>query len=542
MNTLSTQPTGIILVVDDEEHLRFILNAHLTQAGFHVLTATNGHEALQIAKAELPDVVVMDVSMPFMDGLTATRQFKSDPVTRGIPIIMLTGRSSTNDLVRGLEAGAQEYLSKPFEMAELIARVRTVFNLARSHKQVEELNRKLEEEVERKTRRLQILYDFMRALSDAKTREDILDLVIQCIRDTTGSKRISVMMPDPDRDALVCVRSSGIPEERIRGIQVGMNEGVVGRVFQSGSTFISRALGRENSDRGYTQSEFMSTPLVAASLKSQGESLGVVNITDKNDGRPFTDHEVECICSIVDAGAIALTNFIQRQRLEQSVRVLLRTIGQLSEFRDNETGQHLERVSRYAVLLSRTLARMPEFSGEISDAFIEAVGLAAPMHDLGKIGIPDRILTKPGRLTEQEFEVMKTHTQIGHSVLSVAMEGTGPVPLLQMCIEIAYCHHEKYDGTGYPRGLKGKEIPLSARIIALADAYDAMTSVRRYKEARDHEDALRVIQGEAGRHFDPGVVLAFMDCERQSNAIRVEFADEPEPMRERPTAMIAAAH
>jgi putative two-component system response regulator len=148
------------------------------------------------------------------------------------------------------------------------------------------------------------------------------------------------------------------------------------------------------------------------------------------------------------------------------------------------------------------------------------------MHDLGKVGIPDEILTKPGKLTDEEFQIMKTHTDIGRRVLSKAVDPECPNPLLQMCIEIAYSHHERFDGKGYPQRLVGKSIPLSARIIALVDAYDAITSKRRYKAAEPHEKAVNIIRSEAGHHFDPTIVEAFLECQDQFETLRSRYEDE----------------
>ncbi len=620
--TMNEGRIGTILIVDDEEELKFVLCAHLRHAGYEVLTAGNGIECLQAAKDKQPDVIVMDVNMPQMDGLTATRRLKSDSATAHIPVIMLTARSGTEDLVRGLEAGAQEYLAKPFDMCEILARVRTVHRLAMSRKQIEELNRRLESEVREKTFRLQVLYDYMRALSEAQTRDEILDLIVHCVRDATGANRISLMLADDTGEFLVCARAVGMDRSLVKKIRVGSGDGVAGRVFQSGKTMVAQTIGadprhaahdRRQADGrgrgngsddgdaaesgsggahgidgsngngngsvngngsaaghdplesqgaggenghawggaksngnghehgrgrggrsdvgggqpagGYASDAFMSTPLISASLRSQDEVLGVLNVTEKAEPGPFAESEIECIRSIADAGAIALHNLQRRVRLQDSVHVLLKTVGQLSEYRDDETSLHLERVSRYARALARRLADAGAFDGAIDDEFVEMIALAAPMHDIGKIGIPDNVLTKPGALTDEEFAIMKTHTQIGQRVLSMAMKGTGHAPLLQMCVDIAYSHHERFDGRGYPRGLEGEEIPLAARIIALVDAYDAITSVRRYKPAQPHERALEIIHKDAGKHFDPIIAQAFIEAERTFDDIRRRHTD-----------------
>jgi len=515
-----------ILLVDDEPDLTFVLSAHLRASGYNVLIGRSGREAIEMAEAHQPDLIVMDVGMPEMDGVTATRRLKSDPKTEHIPIIMLTARSRTEDLVLGLEAGAQEYVSKPFDVAELLARVRTVHRLATARRRVEELNERLEDEIGQKTRRLQTLYDYTRKLSQCQKRDEILDSIVQCVKDATGSGRISLMLTDESGEYLTCARAVGIDPDIVDKIRIKNIEGVAGQVFRSGKTFVATAYGEKSSlERGYGREAFLSTPLVSTSLQTPDEILGVLNVTEKSDDEPFTREEIECIRSITDAGAIALNNLTRRTRLEQSVRVLLTTVGRLSEYRDNETGLHLERVSQYARILTRQMSKRGPYAGRVNDEFVQSMGLAAPMHDIGKVGIADDILTKSGPLTDEEYAIMKTHTTIGYRVLSAAMEGTGPVPLLQHCIDIAYCHHERFDGRGYPRGLAGDQIPLSARIIALVDAYDAITSRRCYKDALPHEEAVHRIERDAGKHFDPDIVAAFLECEPQFRQVAHRFAD-----------------
>jgi putative two-component system response regulator len=185
------------------------------------------------------------------------------------------------------------------------------------------------------------------------------------------------------------------------------------------------------------------------------------------------------------------------QQLEEAHREILERLAMAAEFRDDETGQHIKRVGRMSAVLARNLG-MPQDQ-------VELIERAAPLHDVGKIGIPDHILRKPGSLTPEEFEVIRSHPAIGASILS-----GGRFPLLRMAEEIALTHHERWDGTGYPQGLKGEAIPLSGRIVALADAFDAIISVRPYKGAQPIEEAITAITAGAGTQFDPRVVDAFL--------------------------------
>jgi response regulator RpfG family c-di-GMP phosphodiesterase len=406
-----------------------------------------------------------------------------------------------------------------------------VHRLSVARQDLDRLNTQLEAEVDAKTRRLQILYEFMRDLNQADSRDHILDLLIRCVEKATGAKRISLFLTDGTGEYLVCERAIGIDPEVAGRIRVRDVEGITGQVFTSGKILAAKAYGPGARDsREYGRDAFLSTPLVSTSLETQEGIIGVLNVTDKADDSPFSEEEIECIRSVADATAIALDNVTRRERLQQSVRILLQTVGYLAEFRDEETTLHIERVTKMARVLAEELQREGAYSPLVTDDFVDSLVQAAPMHDIGKVGIPDEILTKPGNLTAEESQIMKTHTDIGRRVLSRALDPSLPNPLLEMCIDIAHCHHERYDGTGYPRRLVGQDIPLAARIIALVDAYDAITSRRRYKEARWHDEAVGIIRDEAGHHFDPVLVDAFLRRRQQFSDIREQYGDSLEPV------------
>lgn len=195
--------------------------------------------------------------------------------------------------------------------------------------------------------------------------------------------------------------------------------------------------------------------------------------------------------------------------------LLIFSLAKLAESRDPETGKHLERVQNYSRLLAQELAEMPKFAHVIDDEFVHLVYQTSPLHDIGKVGIPDSILLKPGRYSDEEFELMKAHTTIGAETLDAALAQNPKARFLQVAREIAAAHHERYDGRGYPLGLAGDDIPLSARIVAVADVYDALTSRRVYKDAFAHHVARNIILKDSGTHFDPDVVDAFLAVEGQ---------------------------
>ena len=330
-----------ILIVDDDEIALDVLTHALARAGHKVEVARDGEAALEIIRRDTCRLVISDWEMPRMDGLELCRTIRQEEFSGYVYCILLSARNGTDNIVEGLSAGADDFLTKPFAPEELRVRVRAA----------------------------------------------------------------------------------------------------------------ERILSLETRD------------------------------------------------------------------------VAIFAMAKLAESRDPETGAHLERVRSYSRLIAQQLAHVPEFHHHLDGEFIRLIYLTSPLHDIGKVGIPDSVLLKPGRLSDREFEIMKTHTTIGAETLEAAARHFPGVRFLDMAKEIALSHHERYDGTGYPAGLVGDEIPLSGRIVALADVYDALTSKRVYKQAFGHDVARGIIVPERGKHFDPAIVDAFLECESEFIAIKERFEE-----------------
>lgn len=206
--------------------------------------------------------------------------------------------------------------------------------------------------------------------------------------------------------------------------------------------------------------------------------------------------------------------------------VTIQALASLAETRDNETGAHIRRTQLYVQLLAQRLRSHPRYGQLLDDRLIDLMSKSAPLHDIGKVGVPDAVLLKPGRLTDEEFTIMKRHPTLGRDALQRAEDSLeGSSSFLRVAREIAYSHHEKWDGTGYPEGLSGEAIPLGGRIMALADVYDALISKRCYKEAFSHEEAVRIIGEGRGQHFDPELVDVFLECAEEIRAVAESFKD-----------------
>lgn len=216
--------------------------------------------------------------------------------------------------------------------------------------------------------------------------------------------------------------------------------------------------------------------------------------------------------------------------LSRTQDVTIQCIASLAETRDNETGNHILRTKGYMEILARELSLIPRYSSQLSEEVIDKLVKSAPLHDIGKVGIPDSILLKPGKLTDEEFNIMKQHTIYGGEALANAEKKLGDNSFLYYAKEIAFCHHERWDGRGYPNGLTADEIPLSGRIMSIADVYDALISKRCYKPPFDHNKAVSIIKEGSGTQFDPFIVETFLRVADQMRIMAMDKTDDPEQL------------
>ncbi len=340
-----------ILVVEDSEINMDIIVESLKNA-YELTIAMDGLEALDAVAREIPDLILLDVLMPEMNGYEVCQKLKADPKTADIPIIFLTAMKDITDKTKAFEMGAIDYLTKPFEILELKARVKTHLELIFARKLLADQNQMLEKMVR-----------------------------------------------------------------------------------------------------------------------------------------------------------------VRTEQLYRTQSATIYSLAALAETRDSETGEHIKRTQLYIRVLADTLRDMGCYQDILKDDYINMLYDSAPLHDIGKVGVPDHILLKPGKLTTMEFEQMKLHAWYGMKTLESAEKELGEMSFLTMAKEIAYTHHEKWDGSGYPNQLAGDAIPLSGRLMALVDVYDALISERPYKRPFSHERAREIIIEGSGSHFDQRIVEAFIKCE-----------------------------
>jgi len=358
MVSMKTKP--LVLIVDDSvDNLRVLTG--MLKNDYRIQVAQDGTKALHLAnKKPQPDIVLLDVMMPGMDGYEVCARLKSDPKSWSIPVMFITALTRYKDEHRGLTLGAVDFISKPINFELLKARIRSQIDLKKHKDHVDEL-------VKKRTHELSVTQD-----------------------------------------------------------------------------------------------------------------------------------------------------------------VTIMTLAALAESRDPETGGHITRTQNYMHALAMALRNHKHFSEELTEPNIALLHKSAPLHDVGKVGVPDDILLKPGKLTPEEFVKMKKHALYGYNALSRALNHLGDNSFLRYAAEIAYTHHERWDGAGYPQGLKGHNIPISGRLMAVADVYDALISKRVYKPPMPHTKAAAIIQKERGHHFDSDVVDAFFSIEDEIRQIAMKSADFPE--------------
>ena len=348
-----------ILIIDNSPEAIEVLNNALPKY-YKRQFALSGEEAIELLNGseELPDLILLDVMMPDMDGYEVCKLLKKDERTNDIPVIFLSALTDTRDKVKAFKQGGVDFIEKPFQIEEVRARVDTHLKLRFFQKEIENINSNLTQMVEKKAKEI---------------------------------------------------------------------------------------------------------------IESQTATIFA--------------------------------------------------LAKLAESRDEGTGDHLKRIQVFCRLIAEKLRIHSKYKGRINAKFIDILQKASPLHDIGKVGIKDAILLKPGKLTPEEFEEMKRYTTIGASTLADVLQEYPENYFIKIGIEIAQSHHEKWDGTGYPEGLSGDKIPLSARILALADVYDALRSKRVYKEAFSHEKALEIIMQEKGKHFEPLIADAFFEFEREFDKV-----------------------
>lgn len=338
------------------------------------------------------------------------------------------------------------------------------------------------------------------ALNSTLDLDKILTYIIQTAAEVLKCEAVSILLYDPVKSDLFFVASSASDPIKLSEIPVPLNESLAGKIFLENTPLILNNV--ENDPRHYVIAaqhvNFHTHSLLGVPMRIQDQGVGVLEALNKNSG-VFTVADEWVLSIIASQAAVAIRNVKLLKDLELAYDTTLEGWSNVLDLRDEETEGHTIRVAKLTLQMARELG--------ISEEELAHIHRGALLHDIGKMAIPDRILLKPGPLTKKEWEVMRQHPVFAYNFLS-------PITYLRPAIDIPYCHHEKLDGKGYPRGLKGSEIPFSARVFAVVDVWDALTSNRPYRTAWSKEQTLDYIREKVGTHFDPRVVEAFLDIDQ----------------------------
>lgn len=482
-----------VLIVEDSGTVRSIISEALESEGCEVHTAINGLDAVAQIPQLLPDLITTDVVMPGMDGYELCNYIRAGNETSSFPeevsqtpIIVITASDSYGTRERWFEFGAAEFILKPFKADELIHAAKKILIPDAAVKDLTVLI--AEDNATLRNLISSIVSSLGVDVLTAENGQQALEII------QNHRNNIDLMLTDyemPEMDGLELCKTA-------RGL--GFDQPII---FLTGLSDKSKILDAfNNGATDYLVKPFLKDELVAR-LKVHMENH-VLRKEQELRADTLEDKVVSRNKDLVDSQAAAL-----------------HVLASLAEYRDPETGKHTQRTQKYIEAMLDELIDIPEFQAQFGLDDVANIIHASILHDIGKIGTPDSILLKPGKLTDQEFEMMKFHALIGETALKSG-EQSG---FMAYAAEIAGSHHEKWDGSGYPRGLAGEDIPLSGRLMALADVYDALRTERVYKAEMPHEKAKQIILDGRGKHFDPLLTDLFLKLEDRFQEIARKYAD-----------------
>jgi len=541
-----------ILIVDDQQQNRYLMTTLLGAHGYQVLEATNGAEALSVARADPPDAIISDILMPVMDGFSLCQEWMKDAALRNIPFVFYTATyTDPKDQELAMSLGAARFVVKPVEMDEFVAIVEHViaefeaglltapqnplheesayykmYNEVLVRKledkivELERVNGALEvdiverqraeteitrlfEESERRLKQLEAVHSIDIAISASMDLHTTLSVLLKHLESLLDVHAADILLFSPALQQFRFSAGRGFQTDDIERANVRLGTSFAGRAALEREVVLisGRLSAQSNRDfsKMYEKEGFFAyagVPLIA-----KGEIKGVLEVYHRVPHEPKTEW-LNLLQMLAGQAAIAIDSAqlfesLQRSNIDLAMSYDATIAGWslAMDLRDKETEGHTQRVTDLTLRLALAM--------NINDSQLMHIRRGALLHDIGKMGVPDSILLKTDELTAEEWEKMRKHTDFAYEMLA-------SIRYLQPALDIPYCHHEKWDGTGYPRGLKGEAIPLAARIFAVADVWDAITSDRPYRKGWSEEKALAYIKEQSGKYFDPQIVEVFL--------------------------------
>ncbi len=501
-------PLPSLLVVDDQSDTLEVLRVTLESEGYQVRCVESGEEALASAQAEVPALVILDVHLPGVDGFEVCRTLKQREATAAVPIIMISADAEEEARVRGLDAGAAEFLAKPFYPRELLAKVYRCLKSAEEQDRLTKRTTALEEEAERQRlnldlteRRLkkqvystQTLMSMVHELAGSLKPDQLINTFMLMVLGQLGASSVCLLLPAENSESVLLPQAA---------------KGLRGGVLSNTCISVTDELGRYLRERNRpAEIEWLLRrpglrrslePFRAAGLHivdpvvMKGQIVLVVLLGERVNGHPYERADLELLASLSRTAGVALENAKLFRELQETCLGMIRTLLSTLEAKDTYTRGHTERVAMYSVAIAEEIG--------VEGEELENIRIGANLHDIGKLGIMDKVLNKPAALDREERAHIMSHPARGAAIL----EG---IRFFEPAVDMVRHHHEYIDGTGYPDGLAGEEISLGARIVAVADAFDAMTSGRVYMQAMAVQGAIDSLKKRSGKQYDLEVVEA----------------------------------
>jgi len=486
---------GTVLVIEDEEHFQSFLKT-IVQKEYTCLTAGSWSEARALLHENTVDIVLVDLRLPGLSGKQIIDTLNDEFGSR-VKTIVITGYEKEWERSDALRSGVAAYLKKgDFTPLDLLGTMKRIMNL--SPAPASSLPRFASDNTVLPSEKLSKIYDFTNKLISLDSLNDVVEAVIKMFKKFSSCTRISVMLLSDDGEYLYIKKAVGLNEEIISSTKIKVGENVAGRVFSNRRMISSDdydVLTGEFSKQGGS-GPFMSIPIIEIPYKEGTDPIGVINLTDRIGGHQFSESEKRFLLCLANSASIAIKNELRKKAMEKNTIDTLVLLANVLEARDRYTQGHSMRVGSY----SHEIAKRLGFSGDE----LKRIQYAGQIHDIGKIAIPDSILLKEGRLTRDEYECMKEHPKNSKKIVD-------HIGFFSPIKGLFLHHHEHFDGNGYPDGIAGTDIEIGARIIAVTDAYDAMTSNRPYRNAMSKEKAVSILIEEKHKQFDPECVDIFVD-------------------------------
>ena len=474
----AVQQTTRLLIVDDEKSICDILSQYLQRSNYYVFVAGSGEKAIEILEENEIDLVLTDIKMPGISGVDLLKWVKER--RQSVPVLITTGYPTLDTAIEALKLGAFDYLTKPFHLEEIGEKIKRAL-----------INKRLEEE--------NLLFSKLVSLHEVTK---VLASTYRAIELNERFLDFSIRMSKADGGALMFVDGSG-------NLKVAeTSRAPFDELFWTRDTFLSTGQWVVNNQEPVILEpnapvnpalpglpEGLQSYIVFP-LKTPKRTIGVLNLVRLRDRDPFSNVDLEIINVLSSQASISIENVRLYQNIRDNYLKTVRAFALAVEAKDRYTHGHSENVMKYTVVIARSFG--------MSELEIEHVKYAGLLHDIGKIGISESILNKPGRLTDDEFQEIRKHPALGARIIA-------DVPFLKSLVPEVLHHHEFYNGNGYPDGIGGSDIPFGARILGVADAYEAMTSDRPYRKSLPKETAIGILQKEKEKQFDPQVTDRFIE-------------------------------